>query len=554
MTQPKVISYIRFSTARQASGDSVRRQTALARQWCVRKGWHLDESITYHDLGLSGFHQDNVTRGALSGFLRAVSEGEIPAGSFLLIENFDRLTRADLPTAVAVLLGIVQAGITCVTLQDEKEWTQESLQSPAEFMMSILMLHRGHDESRVKSERIRAVHDRARKTSDRSVFGRGPGWLRRTEDRKGWEPIPELVEVVRRVFDLSAAGYGSAAIAKRANNEGWPVPSLSARERGTTWHVTLPAKLVRNRAVLGEHEHHVRRNGKSQSTGDVVSDWYPRVIDEALFYSANAAMDSRRNGPPRRDTGYRNIFQGVIFCGHCGATLARKSKAGSPKNSRWYSQYVCSDRHRGVSKCPNTNARELETSLLPLLFRYFSEHLRDDARLTALRDDLSSRRRKLTELHQRRDRLSDAVEQAELPLKGLIQRLEECERQIPALESEISLLEAQLQNSADFDGDDADVISLLDAMREEGDAAERIRVEAHTKIAMAIDCIWVWRRELAMVRLKGSDVVGVLPLPDPDRTGPWEETPDGRVANIEPSTRLISALSGGLSPPTPRRR
>src|SRR5262249_16773911 len=92
---PIVYSYIRFSHPEQARGDSLRRQTEATRAWCDRNGARLDESTTLHDLGRSAFlgeHRKNPDRNALAGFLKLVEKGKIPKGSFLVIENLDRLS------------------------------------------------------------------------------------------------------------------------------------------------------------------------------------------------------------------------------------------------------------------------------------------------------------------------------------------------------------------------------------------------------------------------------------------------------------------------------
>ena len=47
---------------------------------------------TYKDLGVSAFRSKNSKTGALRAFLKAVEEGDIPRGSFLLVESLDRLT------------------------------------------------------------------------------------------------------------------------------------------------------------------------------------------------------------------------------------------------------------------------------------------------------------------------------------------------------------------------------------------------------------------------------------------------------------------------------
>lgn len=554
-TQPLVISYVRFSTARQAAGDSFRRQTNAAREWCLKRGWTLDERLSCRDLGVSGFNQDNMSKGALAIFLDKVSKGDIPAGSYLIVENLDRLTRAELPVAVSLLLNIVGAGIICVTLQDGQEWTKERLANPADFMLSIMLLHRGHDESKVKSIRIREVHDKARSEQDRSVFGRAPGWLRRTKDGKAWEPVPELAEAVKSVFDLVASGYGGVAIARRANEEQWPVPSLTAKERGTTWHVTLPAKLIRNRSVLGELEFHLYRNGQSKPTGQVVKDWYPQIIDEELFFRANAAIDSRRSKPNRRDATYRNIFQGIIFCGHCGATMARKAKAGGKKNSKWYAQYVCSDRHRGASDCPSVNAKELEIGLIPPIFRLFTEQLGDDGRLAPMRKELAAVEGELQELQIRRERLADAIEQAEHPIPVLIKRLSECELLIPGLEARQGILKAQLQAAAHIPADDSDADAVLQALYSEDLESERLRAETHLRMMLTIEAIWVWPQELAVVQWKSANLLAPVPLykPEKKRTGLAALKPLVLPESFPVSKRYIDAMQGKIHFPAKRQ-
>jgi DNA invertase Pin-like site-specific DNA recombinase/chorismate mutase len=501
---------------------------------------------------VSGFNKNNISRGAMSQFLSAVHEGKIPPGSYLLVENLDRLTRADIQTALNLLLHIVQSGIICVTLQDSKEWTKESLANLGDLVVSLAMLHRGHDESRVKSERIKAVHNRAREMKDRSVFGRAPGWLKRSQNGKTWEPIPELVAIVKQVFELVAAGYGGVAIAKRANSEGWPLPSLTGRERNSGWHVTFPTKLVRNRAVLGELEFSVFRDGRAVSTGESVDDWYPRIIDDELFFRANAAIDVRRVKPNRRDTSYRNIFQGVMYCGHCGATLTRKIKNGS-KNSPNYALYVCSDRHRGLSNCPNYNSKELEVALIPLLYKYFAEYFADDARLTSLRDEISGLEGKILDLKKSRDRLVDAIEQSEVEILPIVRRLEDYEGKLLSYEHQLTQLKAQLMEaSLSYEQDDDDA-ALIKSLYNDDVASEKLRANAHMKMLLYVEAIWIWPREMTAVQLKGQSAPMVLPLPNPKIKPEVRNTEEGEVLVFPMSQRLLDALLGNVSVPLRRK-
>ncbi len=59
----RAYQYSRFSTEKQEDGDSLRRQTALAKAYCERHGLTLDAS-TLADLGVSGYTGDNSTGGS----------------------------------------------------------------------------------------------------------------------------------------------------------------------------------------------------------------------------------------------------------------------------------------------------------------------------------------------------------------------------------------------------------------------------------------------------------------------------------------------------------
>src|SRR5262245_27895429 len=93
---PVVISYIRFSDQPQQQGDTLRRQTAGTERWCERNGFRLDTSLTVRDLGVSAFRgKHRSDKAALGQFLEAVRRGKVPRGSFLVIENLDRLSREE---------------------------------------------------------------------------------------------------------------------------------------------------------------------------------------------------------------------------------------------------------------------------------------------------------------------------------------------------------------------------------------------------------------------------------------------------------------------------
>jgi DNA invertase Pin-like site-specific DNA recombinase len=127
MTRPKAYSYLRFSTPDQMDGDSFRRQWEGAKAYAERHGLDLDHELTFHDLGVPGFRGANVERGKLKAFRRAVEDEVVAPGSYLLIEDFDRLSRMDPWDAFPIFQEIINNDITIVTLKDEKVWNKDEL-------------------------------------------------------------------------------------------------------------------------------------------------------------------------------------------------------------------------------------------------------------------------------------------------------------------------------------------------------------------------------------------------------------------------------------------
>ena len=134
MNNPRVYSYRRFSSGRQATGHSLERQTALARAWCNERNLQLDDTLVVSDLGVSAFNGKNASQGALAGFLLAAKNKKVPAGSILLVESLDRLSRSSVSDAIELLTSIVRSGIRVVSMIDNKEWNNETIND----MMSLI--------------------------------------------------------------------------------------------------------------------------------------------------------------------------------------------------------------------------------------------------------------------------------------------------------------------------------------------------------------------------------------------------------------------------------
>lgn len=553
---PRVISYTRFSTRRQAAGDSYRRQTEAAMKWCKEHGHELDTTLRLEDLGLSGYSGANASRGALGVLQMMALEGKIEAGTILLIEALDRLTRLALPDAYELLLSLINNGLTIVTLTDGKVWSKRTLSSLEAFLMSLVTLYRGHQESEYKSLRLRETFAAHRKRGSQEAFGSAPGWLTRSSKEAPWQIIEELAESVRKVFELAAKGLGGKAIAKIANEEGWPVPTR-LNLTGERWHAQMPGNLLRNRAVLGEHEHRIQthearaEHWRGRGTGIARVDYYPRIISDELWHRARAAVESHKVAP-RRDRHYFNIFSGLMFCGHCGAPIQRKTERRGWSRG----QLVCSDKLAGVTKCSTCSALQTDEHLLLAIFAEATDMLGSDA-TRALEERIAVLDSQLRSKSEESDRVADAIAATGGRVVALITKAEQLQEELDrfALQRETLSVELALTAGSSTELDVDWISDARDILYEVSESAREARASLHLRIARLVDTIWLFPYEVAVVRFKN----GLMkPVPLPPKQLPSRAKPDAKYhkpprRKIKPQPLQLAALRGQLELPEPRR-
>jgi DNA invertase Pin-like site-specific DNA recombinase len=303
----KAYSYVRFSTRDQIKGDSLRRQTEAAAAWCKRNGVALQES--YRDLGVSAFKGKNVETGALSEFLTLVRNGRIEKGSYLIVESLDRVSRDKTMDALDLFSSIGKAGIVIVTLSDGQVYDREKINdNPMQLVISLTVMMRANEESKIKSMRVAAAWESKRNNADKQkLTGRCVAWLELSPDRSRFEPIPERVSVVRRIFDMAAKGHGANSITKTLQRENLPTFG-----RASGWHVSYVKKIIDNRAVLGEFTPFTSRtkSGKREACGEAVQGYYPAVVKRETFATVQQLRKARPSYNGR--SGF-NVFSHLAY-------------------------------------------------------------------------------------------------------------------------------------------------------------------------------------------------------------------------------------------------
>jgi DNA invertase Pin-like site-specific DNA recombinase len=513
-----------MSTDLQLKGDSRRRQLEASRAYAEANGLELADGAELEDIGISAFKGDNVRDGSLGRFLDAVRSGVVKPGSYLIVESLDRLSRQQVLAAQSLFLSIIQAGINLVTLMDGKVYRAGTVDL-ADLITSLVIMSRAHEESLTKSRRIAAAwkNKRSDASAQKPMTKWCPAWLRLRPDRSGYERIPERVEIVRQIFEDAANGIGMFTVASRLNRAN--VPTFGGPNG---WHQSYVAKILANRAVLGEFQPHIRANGKRVPDGEPVTNYYPAIIDEELFYRAQLGKAQRReSGAGRKGTAFTNLFSGIARCFYCRAPVVFENKGGGPKGGTYL---VCESakRHRD---CPSLRwrYRDFEATFLAFVEELDIESIVNDqsqsnrrkeleGELAALKGHLSTVSDlmektyavlsqggpvnfvtgKLNELEQQRAKLTDDIEAKSRQHAELLSRQtryhhgrEEIRQLVERLQSpsndELFKLRAQIA---------AQLKNLIDSLLV-GSAGERPRTKAVIRAvpqatAAEIDDVWTY--------------------------------------------------------------
>lgn len=315
----RAFSYIRFSKPEQLKGDSLRRQLEWGVSVCERFTWFLDESLA-PDQGYSGFHGINTACGSLGLFLVSIKEGKVLPGDILLLESIDRLTREGLDEGRELVRSILKAGVEIYTREPERHYTKADLNNIGSLIELMVYLERAYNESKTKS--MRGLDwwkkQRAGLTEKKPIHLNVPGWLRLSADKSRFEKKPEAVKAVKLIYKLAGQGLGINPITAKLNRDGVPVIG-----RGKVWVRSYVAKILSDRAVLGEYQpcktgprivgEKLMKSRKRIPDGEIITNYFPPIISEEEWYQVrHGAKERGRSQRGRKGAEGGCIFRGLI--------------------------------------------------------------------------------------------------------------------------------------------------------------------------------------------------------------------------------------------------
>jgi site-specific DNA recombinase len=456
--------YARKSTEQAGVADvqkSVARQIEHARAYATRKGWTVADEHVYVDDGISGAEFAN--RPGYQRLMGALT----PRALFqiLIMSEESRLGREAIETGYA-LKQLVTAGVRVFFYLEDRELT---LGTMADDTMMFLRNQFSAEERRKASQRS-TDSVRHKFALGHVVGGRVFGYdnervaaghvERRLND-------PEAA-IVRRIFDLYAAGNGYSRIVKLLNAEvapapkpyqgrpaGWSPSSVFEVLRRPLYRGDVVWNRTRKRDLWGQ----VNRSRRPDSDLLTRHDEALRIVSETQWRAAETRLRAARRdhqaatrgqvGGRSRDVDSRYLLPGFARCAVCGDGLGVLSHEHAG-NLRIY-RYGCVANHkRGENVCGNALKLPIERVDQAVLGELGGKVLRPavvmaivDGVLEAMRpgaDDVGRQRDELRRIEREIGRFVEAIA-AGGPLASLVERLKAREQRRDELARSIAARE-----------------------------------------------------------------------------------------------------------------
>ena len=368
----RAVIYARFSSELQRDA-SIDDQIRVCRALADREGWEIVR--VYADAAQSGGSTNLRPQ-----YLALLEDARNRSFDVVIAEALDRLSR-DQEDIAALHKRLKFAGVNLVT---KSEGVVGELHIGFKGTLNALFL------KDLAAKTHRGLEGRIRAGS--SAGGLSYGYEAVIQHDARGEPIrggrrihPEQAGVVRRIFEMFAAGQSPRAIARQLNAEAIAGP------RGREWqdttlrgHAARGTGILRNRLYIGElvwdrmqfqkNPDSGRRVSRPNDPSKVIVRQVPelRILEQPLWDRVHARLEQIGESAPAqaiRQSRFwerrrpKHLLSGLIFCGACGASISATGK-----------DYLCCPAARRKGSCSSTGSikrTDVETIVLDSL----KEHL-----------------------------------------------------------------------------------------------------------------------------------------------------------------------------------
>ena len=348
----KAVIYCRVSTQEKVQIDALQIQIKEARKTVADNKWILvDQYIE---------SESATTAEGRREYLRLYSDMSTDKFDIIVIKSEDRLNR----NVKDWYLFLDE-----LTKNDKQLYLylDRSFYKPDNTLLTGIKAILAEQYSRELSKKINNAH-RYRQAHGTTALITNAAFGYHKEADKSVSIIEEEAQIVRRMYELTAAGYGSRSVSVILMNEG------IMNRNGNQFTETTIRRIIRNplfKGIAVMNKSHFNFE-KKKTIKNPESEWIyhkglvPPIVDEKLWEDANRMMDlNRKKGPSSNQKEEKKdifVFTKKIVCGCCGAAYYKTFRRSAADPSKMIHEWKCSEylRNGRVKKNRRDQVRVVE--------------------------------------------------------------------------------------------------------------------------------------------------------------------------------------------------
>ena len=380
--------YCRLSQDDGNVGDSmsITSQKAILEKTAREMGFH--NTSFYVDDGYSG---TNFNRSAFKQMIADIEDGKIGT---VLSKDLSRLGRNYIESGSYIEIFFPQHDVRYIAVNDGVDTINSSEMDITPFKNILNEMYSRDISKKIKSGKL------IRAQQGKFMGVTAPFGLRKDPADKNHLIIDEeTAPTVRFIYDLALKGYGTLRINKRLEENRMPRPAYykpeyfdmrdKHPEKVYRWDEETVTRILRNPVYKGYMwvNHTSKRSLKQKDRG------YIRIKDRVIVEADHEAIIPPEEWDAVQDildrhtkfklcnSGYENIFRGLIFCPDCGmALLVHYDHRRKGEDVREKTCFQCRTyRVRGKKVCTQhrIEAVDLETAVLADIQSHAQKAIRD---------------------------------------------------------------------------------------------------------------------------------------------------------------------------------
>ncbi|HEX3038635.1 MAG TPA: recombinase family protein [Oscillospiraceae bacterium] len=324
-SETQVAIYCRLSRedGDNIQSNSIKTQKLIIENYCKRQGWNVFE--TYIDDGFSG---TNFERPGFQKMYQDIVDAKV---NVVITKDLSRLGRNYIFTGYYYQVFFPQAGVRYIAINDHIDTDSVDNDMTMAAFKNILndMYTKNLSKNMIASRKIRFEN----KINCNSI---APYGYKFNIDRV-LVPDPDYVPIVRYIFEEYIKDPVIAHIADKLNAQGIPSPSFRLLKdknyqdgsTSTKWNTTTPGLIIQNVTYLGALSiaksrkigpYSKKRVAIPLSEQTIVYNCHEAIIPKEMWEKANKLRSSNRTAKDKACK--KSIFNGYVFCAHCGKHLS----------------------------------------------------------------------------------------------------------------------------------------------------------------------------------------------------------------------------------------